>query len=386
MSVTAMHRINSITARITGLMFLSIAITVFLLIYLADEQMVELFQEYLVVQHTEMSHAGGETGAMALIMGPSETSFLASVHQSLIWVGMGIMLAGLAASYALARSITVPLRKLSRAAEQLEKGNLGQTVLVESNDEVGHLAVIFNRMSETLATNTKLRRQLLANIAHELKTPLAVIQGNLEGMIDEVIEPGKEQLTSLHEEAVRLNRLIKDLRDLSLAEVRELALEKQPTNINQLVTRTIMMLKPLSEEREVEVKSVLKNDLPEIAVDRDRISQVFYNILVNAIRYSPAKGFIKVSTDLVKKQEETWVKVSFKDHGPGISPEDLPHIFDHFYRADKSRDRKSGGSGIGLAIVKQLVENHGGQVTVESALGTGCIFHVLLPVVPGSLE
>ena len=146
------------------------------------------------------------------------------------------------------------------------------------------------------------------------------------------------------------------------------------------------MLKPLSEEREVEVKSVLKDDLPEIAVDRDRILQVFYNILVNAIRYSPAKGSIKVSTDIVKKQEDTWLKVSFKDHGPGISAEDLPHVFDHFYRADKSRDRKSGGSGIGLAIVKQLVENHGGQVTVESVLGTGCVFHVLLPVVPGSLE
>lgn len=386
MSVTAMSRVSSITARITGLMFLSIAITVFLLIYLADEQMVELFQEYLVVQHTEMSHAVGEPGAMTLIMGPLETSFLASVHQSLIWVGVGIMLVGLAASYALARSITVPLRKLSRAAEQLEQGNLGQTVLVESNDEVGHLAVIFNRMSETLATNTKLRRQLLANIAHELKTPLAVIQGNLEGMIDEVIEPGKEQLTSLHEEAVRLNRLIKDLRDLSLAEVRELALEKHPININQLVTRTVVMLKPLSDEKVIEVKSVLKDDLPEIAVDRDRMLQVFYNILVNAIRYSPSKSSIEVSTDIVKNQDATWLKVSFEDHGPGISPEDLPHVFDHFYRADKSRDRKSGGSGIGLAIVKQLVENHGGQVTVESTLGSGSIFHVLLPVAAVSLE
>lgn len=386
MSVTAMSRVNSITARITGLMFLSIAITVFLLIYLADEQMVELFQEYLVVQHTEMSQAAGEPGAMTLIMGPSETSFLASVHQSLIWVGVGIMMAGLAASYALARSITVPLRKLSRAAEQLEQGNLGQTVLVESNDEVGHLAVIFNRMSETLATNTKLRRQLLANIAHELKTPLAVIQGNLEGMIDEVIEPGKEQLMSLHEEAVRLNRLIKDLRDLSLAEVRELALEKHPININQLVTRTVLMLKPLSDEKEIEVKSVLKDDLPEIAVDRDRMSQVFYNILVNAIRYSPSQGSIEVSTDIVKKQDDRWLKVSFKDHGQGISPEDLPYVFDHFYRADKSRDRKSGGSGLGLAIVKQLVENHGGQVTVESVLGTGSIFHVLLPASSVSLE
>lgn len=385
MLVTLMIRINSITARITGLMFLSIAVTVFLLIYLADEQMIELFQEYLVVQHMEMSQGmmmGQAVGSpsMRLVMGPLEKTFLASVHKSLIWVGVGIMAAGLAASYALARSITVPLRKLSRAAEQLEQGNLGQTVLVETNDEVGHLAVIFNRMSETLDTNTKLRRQLLANIAHELRTPLAVIQGHLEGMIDGVIEPSKEQLSSLHEEAVRLNRLIKDLRDLSLAEVRQLALEKQLTDMNQLVTRTVIMLKPLADEKEIEVGCTLAENLPEVVVDADRICQVFYNILVNAIRYSPYKGRVQVTTAIVDYQEMHWLKVSIADNGSGIAPEDLAYVFDHFYRGDKSRDRKSGGSGIGLAIVKQLVENHGGQVTVESVLGVGSTFNVLLPI------
>lgn len=380
--VTAMNRFNSITARITGLMSLSIAATVFLLIYLADEQMVELFQEYLVVQQMEMSQGlvgqpPGES-AVTLVMGPLEKTFLASVHRSLIWVGIGIMAVGLAASYALARSITVPIRKLSRAAEELEQGNLGQTVLVEATDEVGHLAAIFNRMSETLATNTKLRRQLLANIAHELRTPLAVIQGHLEGMVDGVIEPSKEQLSSLHEEAVRLNRLITDLRDLSLAEVRQLALEKQPTDVNQLVVRTVTMLKPLADEKEIEISYALGENLPVVTVDSDRMSQVLYNILVNAIRYSPVKGHVHVITALM--EEKQWLKISIEDNGPGISPEDVPYVFDHFYRGDKSRDRKSGGSGIGLAIVKQLVENHGGQVNVESVLGVGSIFHVLLPV------
>lgn len=379
-----MNRFNSITARITGLMFLSIAATVFLLIYLADEQMVELFQEYLVVQHMEMSQGfvGQPTGspAVKLVMGPLETTFLASVHKSLIWVGIGIMVIGLAASYALARSITVPLRKLSCAAEQLEQGNLGQTVMVGTSDEVGHLAVIFNRMSETLATNTKLRRQLLANIAHELRTPLAVIQGHLEGMVDGVIEPSKEQLSSLHEEAVRLNRLITDLRDLSLAEVRQLALEQQPTDINQLITRIVMRLKTLADEKEIEVNYTLADSLPEALVDSDRMSQVFYNILVNAIRYSPNKGRVQVTTALAKYKDKPWLKISIEDNGPGIAAEDLPYVFDHFYRGDKSRDRKSGGSGIGLAIVKQLVESHGGQVKVESVLGLGSVFYVFLPV------
>lgn len=382
-----MNRVNSITARITGLMFLSIAVTVFLLVYLADEQMVELFQEYLVVQHMEMSQGmmmgqAGRSPAMTLVMGPLEKTFLASVHQSLIWVGIGIMAVGLAASYALARSITVPIRKLGRAAEAIEQGNLGQTVPVEANDEVGHLAVIFNRMSQTLATNTKLRRRLLANIAHELRTPLAVIQGHLEGMIDGVIAPSREQLSSLHEEAVRLNRLITDLRDLSLAEVHQLALERQPTDMNQLLTRTVSMLKPMADKKEIQVNCVLADKLPEVAVDADRMSQVFYNLLVNAIRYSPCQSQVQVAAAPVEAEKQQWLKVSIEDSGPGIAPEDVPYIFEHFYRGDKSRDRKSGGSGLGLAIVRQLVENHDGQVQVESVLGIGSIFHVLLPAAP----
>lgn len=377
-------KMNSIVYRITGLMFLSIAITVFLLIYLANEQMSGLFQEYLVVQHMGMNHGimgqAANSSEMTVVMGPLEETFLASVHQSLIWVGIGIMAIGLAASYALARSITIPLRKLGHAAEELEKGNLGQTVITETNDEVGNLVVIFNRMSQTLETNTKLRRQLLANIAHELRTPLAVIQGNLEGMMDGVIETSKEQLSSLHEEAVRLNRLIKDLRDLSLAEVHELVLEKLPTDMNQLMTRTITMLKPLLDEKQIQVECSLTENLPEIVVDADRMSQVFYNILINAIRYSPNKGRVLVSTNVFIKDTKQWLKISIQDSGQGISQEDLPHVFDHLYRGDKSRDRKSGGSGIGLAIVKQLVENHGGQVAVSSVLEKGSTFEVLLPI------
>jgi two-component system sensor histidine kinase BaeS len=233
-------------------MFLAVAFTVFLLVYLTNGQMNEHFKEYLVVQKMEMGQNGMmkhmELGnsAVATVMGPQEETFLASVHKSLVWVGMAVLAAGLAASYAVARSITVPLRNLSRAAEQIEQGNFDQQVPVETKDEVGHLAAIFNRMAETLAVNSSLRRQFLANIAHELRTPLAIIQGHLEGMVDGVIEPSQEQLSSLHEEAIRLNRLIKELRDLSLAEVRQLALEKSLTDVNLLVSRAVYMLKPLA--------------------------------------------------------------------------------------------------------------------------------------------
>jgi two-component system sensor histidine kinase BaeS len=377
---------NSITYRITGLMFLAVAFTVFLLVYLTNGQMNEHFKEYLIVQNMEMGqngmmkHMDVDNSTVAIIMGPQEETFLASVHKSLVWVGMAVLAAGLAASYVVARSITVPLRNLSRAAEQIEQGNFDQQVPVETKDEVGHLAAIFNRMAETLAVNTSLRRQFLANIAHELRTPLAIIQGHLEGMVDGVIEPSTEQLSSLHEEAIRLNRLITDLRDLSLAEVRQLALEKSITNVNQIVSRALYMLKPLADAKDIRVNCALDEKLPEIAADAGRISQVFYNILVNAIRYSPEKGIVKVVTMLVDKEGQSWLKISVEDNGPGIAPEDISHIFDHFYRGDKSRDRKSGGSGLGLAIVKQLVEIHGGQVAVESKLGKGSIFQVLLPV------
>jgi two-component system sensor histidine kinase BaeS len=377
---------NSITYRITGLMFLAVAFTVFLLVYLTNDQMNEHFKEYLVVQNMEigtngmMKHMDLGDSTVATVMGPQEETFLASVHKSLIWVGMAVLVVGLAASYALARSITVPLRNLSRAAEQIEQGNFDQKVPLETKDEVGHLAAIFNRMAETLAINNSLRRQFLANIAHELRTPLAIIQGHLEGMVDGVIEPSTEQLSSLHEEAIRLNRLITDLRDLSLAEVRQLVLEKSVTNINQIVSRALYMLKPLADAKDIRVDCILDEKLPEISADTDRISQVFYNIIVNAIRYSPANGIIKIVTISAEIEGRLWLKILVADNGPGIAQEDIPHIFDHFYRGDKSRDRKSGGSGLGLAIVKQLVEIHGGQVTVESKLGEGSVFQVLLPV------
>lgn len=378
-------QMNSITYRITGVMFLAVAFTVFLLVYLTNGQMNEHFKEYLVVQNMEMGqngmmkHMDVGNSTVAFVMGPSEETFLASVHKSLIWVGMAVLAAGLAASYAVARSITVPLRNLSRAAEQIEQGNFDQKVPVETKDEVGHLAAIFNRMAEALSINASLRRQFLANIAHELRTPLAIIQGHLEGMVDGVIEPSQEQLSSLHEEAIRLNRLITDLRDLSLAEVRQLALEKSSTNVNQIVSRAVYMLKPLADEKDIRVNCML-DELPELEADADRLNQVFYNILVNAIRYSPTKSIVKVVTVQEEIEGRSWLKVSVTDNGPGIAQEDIPHIFDHFYRGDKSRDRKSGGSGLGLAIVKQLVEIHGGRVAVKSKLGEGSVFQILLPV------
>ena len=362
---------HSITSRITGLMFLSILSTVVLLVYLANHQMELHFGEYLAAQRDGMG--------MMSMMGSAEQTFLDNIHRSLYWVGGVILLVGLFASYTLARSITVPIRKLGEALSALEMGQYGETVDVDTRSEVGKLAGGFNRMSKSLAEQVALRRRLLADVAHELRTPLTVIQGNLEGMLEGVVERNDETLNSLREETEYLSRMIKDLRDLSLAEAGQLSLEKKAMEVNPIIHRAVNMLEPLAYERNVSILEALAPS-PPLLLDERRINQVLYNILTNAIRYTPENGEVCVSTQMVSLSNKNWLKISVIDNGCGIAPEDLPFIFEHFYRADQARDKKSGGSGIGLAIVKQLVEIHGGFVEAHSEVGKGSRFEVFLPI------
>jgi len=363
---------HSITSRITGLVFLSILFTVVLLVTLANHQMTLHFSAYLAAQTTGMG--------MMSMTGAAEQTFLDSIHRSLYWVGGGILLVGLFASYVLARSITVPIRKLGEALSTLEMGQYGKTVDIDSRSEVGKLAEGFNRMSQSLAEQVALRRRLLADVAHELRTPLTIIQGNLEGMLEGVVERSDETLNSLREETDYLSRMIKDLRDLSLAEARQLALEKEATDISLIIHRAVSMLEPLAVERNVSLREEL-TPTPKIPVDSRRISQVLYNLLTNAIRYTPENGEVSISTRIVARSNRDWLQIDISDNGCGIAEEDLPFVFEHFYRADKARDKKSGGSGIGLAIVKQLVEIHGCSVEAHSTLGKGSRFSVLLPII-----
>ena len=362
---------HSITSRITGLMFLSILSTVVLLVYLANHQMELHFGEYLAAQRDGMG--------MMSMMGSAEQTFLDNIHRSLYWVGGAILLVGLFASYTLARSITVPIRKLGEALSALEMGQYGETVDVDTRSEVGKLAGGFNRMSKSLAEQVALRRRLLADVAHELRTPLTVIQGNLEGMLEGVVERNDETLNSLREETEYLSRMIKDLRDLSLAEAGQLSLEKKAMEVNPIIHRAVNMLEPLAYERNVSILEALAPS-PPLLLDERRINQVLYNILTNAIRYTPENGEVCVSTQTVSLDNKNWLQISVIDTGCGIAPEDLPFIFEHFYRADQARDKKSGGSGIGLAIVKQLVEIHGGFVEAHSEVGKGSRFEVFLPI------
>ena len=348
-------------------MFLVILIAVSVLLSLANWQMTSAFLTYM------------ESHSMHSSMHQPQEQLLSSIHDSLAWVGALILLVGLAASYLLARRVTDPLRKLSAAAEQVGAGQYDTPILEENSDEVGQLADSLRAMTKSLKENQVMRQRLFADIAHELKTPLTVIQGNLEGMIEEVVSCDKAQLSSLLEETIHLKRLISDLRDLSLAEAGQLRIEQQATDVNQLAAHVTSLLQPLAEEKKIQLL-LDTAELPEVFVDPARITQVLYNLLTNAIRYTQYEGKISVSTKIMQRDGQEWVSVCVEDNGPGIPAEDLPFVFDHFYRVDPSRDRRSGGTGIGLAIVKQLVEIHGGQVTVESKVGAGCLFCIYLPV------
>lgn len=360
-----------ITWRITGLMFLTILITVFLLVYLANHQMELHFNTYLNAQSIDMINKIG--------MDTPEQIFLQSIHHSLYWVGAILLILGLIASFLVAQSITIPIRKLGKGVDSLKKGNYGEKVDVIANDEIGELAVAFNDMSKSLADSITLRKQLLADIAHELKTPLSVIQGNLEGMLENVIKRSDEQIQSLYEETLHLNRMINDLKDLTLVETNQLTLEKKATDINILIGRALNMLEAIADDQGILFVKKLQ-PVPDVFVDVNRINQVLYNLLVNALRYTPDQGIITVYSALVEKNNESWVQIIIEDTGCGISQKDLPFIFEHFYRADKSRDKKSGGSGIGLAIVKQLLEIHNGSIQATSVVGQGSRFIIYLPV------
>jgi signal transduction histidine kinase len=298
--------------------------------------------------------------------GPNPAStFLTTVNRSilisvLIAGGVGLLLVSL-----FFFQITAPIRQMQRAAGAIAKGDLSQRVLVRSKDELGDLAESFNHMASSLGSAETQRQKLLADVAHELRTPLAVIQANTEAMQDGVLPIDLEQVNAIHAETLLLGRLINDLRLISLAEAGALRLERRPTDLNALLQSVVERFQPQCAQKGVGIDLSVDSHLPMVTIDTDRMTQVLNNLVSNALRYTPEGGRIILHTTNLAEDDHA-VQVSVTDTGSGIAADDLPWVFDRFYRADKSRTRASGGSGLGLAIVKQLVEAHGGRVGVES--------------------
>ncbi len=334
-----------------------------------------------------MGMMNGQMGQhMGALLGQPEREFLAGVNSSLWLAGAVAIFIALVLSLLLARQITLPLRALSSAARRIAAGDLTQRVPVKSRDEIGQLATAFNSMAESLGRNEQLRRNMVADIAHELRTPLAVIHGNLEAMLDGVIEPSQQNIASIHEESLVLQRLITDLRELSLAEAGQLQLQRTPTDLSEVLEKAAATYRPVAQEKEVTVQMQAAEGLPLVSIDPQRITQVIGNLISNALRHTGSGGEVTVGVQAADGANEHGiltgksVMVSVIDNGVGIPAEELPFVFERFYRADKSRARATGGSGLGLAIVKQLVEAHGGRVWAESEVGVGSKFSFTLPV------
>lgn len=306
----------------------------------------------------------------------AEDAFLRSVNSALTFAAVGATGIALFLGVFLARTLTRPLRELTTATKAVAKGELEQQVPVRSQDELGQLAASFNQMSADLVHARDLRRQMTADIAHDLRTPLSIILGHAEALHDGILPPTAETFYIIHDEALRLQRLVEDLRTLSLAEAGELPLHPELISPKTLLKKASAAHTPRAQEKQIDLQVQTEPNLPHIHVDPDRMRQVLGNLLSNALRYTPNGGTVTLSA---KSMLDT-IQISVQDTGPGIPPQELSRIFERFYRANKSRQRHDGGSGLGLAIARSIVQGHKGQIWAESQLGEGVKFVIALPV------
>ncbi len=328
-----------------------------------------------------------------------EQAYLDRTNQALTFAALGAALLALVVGFLLARTLTRPLRALTLATEKMARGDLNQQVTITSHDEIGELAESFNKMSREVAKANQLRKQMTADIAHDLRTPLTVIAGYVESMRDGDLAPTPERLDTIYAEIERLQRLVADLRLLAHTDAGELRLNLQPIHPKDLLESAAAPFKFSAEQKGIALTVEAADDLPLIQVDESRMNRVLSNLISNALRHTPESGRISIlatrrekSTQVdtyTGKQVHTYtstqgnrytrtqgntqyVVIMVSDTGEGIPPADLPHIFERFYRADKSRtDADGASSGLGLAIAKVLVEAQGGRIWVESEVGRG---------------
>jgi len=305
-----------------------------------------------------------------------EQRFLSHVNTSLLIAGIVGAAVAILLGLFLTRQFTRPIRALKRGAARIAGGDLAYRVEVKSKDEFGELAKSFNSMAVSLDSSEQSRRRLFADIAHELRTPLSVIGGTVDAMLDGVYEPNPDNLNSIKEETDVLTRLVGELRDLTLAESGHLKLEFEPTNLAELVQRRVSQAEVIARGKNITFRMDIAEGLPEIEADDRRVEQVVANLLDNALNHTPSGGIVLVAVS----PDKDGALVSVADTGEGIPAEHLPYIFERFYRIDDARSRKTGGAGLGLAIAKQMVELHGGRIWVESEVGKGSKFSFTLPV------
>jgi len=307
-------------------------------------------------------------------------NFKAAVNESLLFSSIAAFVIAGISSVLTSRQITKPLQSITGASQEIAKGNYNQRVQVnvDNGDELAQLGYSFNRMAEQLEQTENMRRQLIGDISHELRTPLTAIKGSMEGLIDGVLTSDETTYQHIYREADRLQRLVEDLQELSRVEGSAFKISKKKISIDELLHDALAPLLNTFNTKGIQVSIHSEKNLPSLMADHDRIIQVLQNLLGNALQFTSENGTIEISA----KKKDANVHISVKDDGAGIEADHLPHIFERFYRADRSRSRQNGGgSGIGLTVTQSLVEAHGGKIWADSeGKGYGSIFTFTLPI------
>jgi two-component system sensor histidine kinase BaeS len=296
----------------------------------------------------------------------SHQMFLSAVHRYLVWASLGALVLAVGFSFLLMRRILHPLTQMTEITRKIASGDYSASLPVKSRDEVGQLALAFNHMAESLQKIEQLRKTMTIDVAHELRTPLTNIKGYLEALTDGVVSPSEETFELLQEETSRLVQLVEDILRLAKADAAKASLRKVEINIVDLITQMLESFRSQLEEKELRVEIHFADGEKSLWADPHHMSQVLQNLLQNSWQYTPSGGAVTVSTELNPRA----IKVVFTNTAGEIAAEDLPFIFERFYRGEKSRSREHGGAGIGLAIVKELVEAHGGSVGAELLNGS----------------
>lgn len=302
-----------------------------------------------------------------------ESSPLANVTAVLVAVGV----VAIAAGTWMSRTLTAPLGELEKAAQAIGKRDLSQRVTVQGSAEIQAVSVGFNEMVEQLDQAEQLRRNLLADVAHELRNPLHVLRGNLQAILDEVFPMTPEEIARLLDQTRHLTRMVDDLHELAQAEAKQLTLNRGPVDAASLVKEVGSVFNSQAAEKQISLRVELLGAMPTVQADAARLRQAVINLLSNALRHTPSGGQVLVTVH----QEGDTLQIGVSDSGAGIDPAQLPRVFDRFYRTDSGRSRDRGGTGLGLAITKAIIEAHDGNVTAESeGKGQGSRFVITLPL------
>jgi signal transduction histidine kinase len=308
---------------------------------------------------------------------PAHTMFVDAVHRYLIWATLAAVLLAVVLSFVMMRKVLAPLTRMTVTTRAVASGNFTVRVPVQSEDEVGQLARAFNRMAESLETIETLRRNLMIDVAHELRTPLTNIRGYLEALSDRVLPPSEQTFSLLQSETMRLVQLVEDVLDLARADAARGDLTREATDLKAAVETALTLYAPAFAEKRITVAFHPPPAPAILPVDRRRIARVLRNLTDNAARYTPLSGRLDVRLETGPRG----LRVEYRNSAEDLTREDLPFLFERFYRGEKSRSRSHGGAGIGLAIVKELVEAHGGRVGAELAGGQVGIWFEL-PAIP----